>query len=111
MQDKTLARLLLGTLWNLLKIRQFTTLSTGLGVREAGMFAIIGFVVFAGALGTSAAVIMMMVAPQWERIVSLATGHGEMEFAPLAIGEPRIAVRRRAAQSVAMTFNRLCEAA
>ena len=78
------------------------------------MIAILGFVVFAGALATAMTVIVMMVAPQWQRIVSLAAGHAEPSFAPLAqlaVAERRIAVRRWAARPVPAEIRRLRAAA
>ena len=78
------------------------------------MVAVISFMVFAGALVASLAVIATMVGPQWRRIVSLAIGHVEPDFAPLAtlaVAERRIAVRRWAAQPVPPAFNRMREAA
>jgi len=64
------------------------------------MVAILSTMIFAGALATSIGVIAAMIAPQWRRIASLATGHLEPSFTPLrtlAIAERRIAVRRWAA--------------
>ena len=78
------------------------------------MVAVIGFTVFAGAMALSIGVIAMMVAPQWQRIMSLATGHREVGFAPLAtlaVAERRIAVRRWAAQPVPPAFSRMRAAA
>ena len=78
------------------------------------MVAVISFTIFAGALAVSIGVIAMMIAPQWQRIASLATGHREMGFAPLAtlaVAERRIAVRRWAAQPVPPAFSRMREAA
>jgi len=78
------------------------------------MVAIMSALVFAGALGTSAAVIAAMIAPQWRRIVSLATGHIEPSFAPLrtlATAERRIAVRRWASAPVPAAVSRLRAAA
>jgi hypothetical protein len=48
--------------------------------------------------------IAMMIAPQWRRILHLATGHVEPAFTPLAtlvVAERRIAVRRWSAGSPA----------
>ncbi|WP_174292442.1 hypothetical protein [Sphingomonas bacterium] len=76
--------------------------------------AIIGFIVFAGALALSIAVIALMVVPQWQRIALLAMGNMETGFAPLerlAVAERRIAVRRWAAQPIPPAFIRLREAA
>jgi len=66
---------------------------------------VLSFIVFAGALATSMAVILLAVGPQWRRIVQLAMGRVEtpaLPFAPLrelAVAERRIAVRRWASQS------------
>jgi hypothetical protein len=68
------------------------------------MIAILSVLIFTGALATSVAVIATMVAPQWRRIASLATGHLEQSFAPLqtlVVAERRIAVRRWAASAPA----------
>lgn len=76
--------------------------------------AIIGTLVFVGAFALSAAVIYFSVAPQWRRIVRLATGHMEPSFSPLAtlaVAERRIAVRRWAAQPVPAAIRRLRAAA
>lgn len=78
------------------------------------MIALLGFVVFGGAFATAVTVIAMMVAPQWRRIMSLATGHAEVSFSPLAqlaVAERRIAVRRWAARPVPAAINRLRAAA
>ena len=78
------------------------------------MIAILSVLVFAGALATSVAVIAIMIAPQWRRIASLATGHIEPEFMPLrtlAVAERRIAVRRWAAAPVPAAVSRLRAAA
>ena len=78
------------------------------------MVAVISFMVFAGALGVAIAVITAMVAPQWRRIVALATGHTEIGVAPLAtlaVAERRIAVRLWAATPIPPAFNRMREAA
>ena len=68
------------------------------------MIAILSILVFTGAFATSVAVIAAMVAPQWRRIASLASGHMEQSFSPLqtlVVAERRIAVRRWAATSPA----------
>lgn len=78
------------------------------------MVAILSVLVFAGAFATSAAVIAAMVAPQWRRILSLATGHVEQSFTPLktlAIAERRIAIRRWATAPVPAAMNRMRAAA
>ena len=78
------------------------------------MVAMMSFAIFATALGVSGAVIAHMIAPQWRRIVLLATGHLDPNVAPLAVlaaAERRIAVRRWAAQPIPPSFSRLREAA
>lgn len=78
------------------------------------MVAVIGMMVFGGAFATSLAVIASSVAPQWQRIMSLASGNLEPSFAPLATlatAEQRIAVRRWAAAPVPAPLRRLREAA
>lgn len=65
------------------------------------MVAMLGSMVFSGAFVASATVIVGMVAPQWRRIVRLASGHPEQAFAPLAqlaVAERRIAVRHWSAE-------------
>ena len=59
--------------------------------------AVIGTVVFVGAMALATAVIWLSVAPQWRRVLRLATGHVEQPFQPLqalAHAERRIAVKR-----------------
>lgn len=66
------------------------------------MMIVVSVLVFMGALVASIATIAMMIAPQWRRILHLATGHVEPAFTPLAtlvVAERRIAVRRWAASS------------
>ncbi|WP_454280271.1 hypothetical protein [Sphingomonas sp. Marseille-Q8236] len=71
--------------------------------QEAGiMMIVVSVLVFMGALVAAVATIAMMIAPQWRRILHLATGHVEPAFTPLAtlvVAERRIAVRRWAASS------------
>lgn len=74
------------------------------------MVAFVDFVVFGGAFTLAIAVIAVMVAPQWRRILSLAMGHAEVSFTPLAQlagAERRIAVRRWAARPVPAAISRL----
>ena len=74
------------------------------------MMMIVGTLIFAGAFAVAAAVIAMTVAPQWRRIMSLARGHVEAPFAPLATlahAERRIAVRRWASAAVPAGMRRL----
>lgn len=64
--------------------------------------AVLGAMVFIGAMALASVVIWLSVAPQWRRIMSLATGHVEQPFQPLqalAHAERRIAVKRWAATS------------
>ncbi|HJO66805.1 MAG TPA: hypothetical protein QF469_15865 [Sphingomonas sanguinis] len=66
------------------------------------MMIVVSVLVFTGALVSAIATIAMMIAPQWRRILHLATGHVEPAFTPLAtlvVAERRIAVRRWAASS------------
>ncbi len=58
---------------------------------------IVSLMVFSGSFAVATAVILTSIAPQWSRIVSLASGNVEPAFAPLqtlARAERRIAVRR-----------------
>ncbi len=78
------------------------------------MVAVLGIVVFAGAFLTAVGVIAATVAPQWRRIVSLASGNVEPAFAPLsqlASAERRIAVRRWASAPLPAGVNPLRVAA
>ena len=78
------------------------------------MVAVIGVLVFTGAFALSVAVIASSVAPQWRRIVSLATGHVEPAFTPLAqlaVAERRIQVRRWASAPAPLATQSLREAA
>lgn len=66
------------------------------------MMAVVGTMVFVGAMALSLLVMWQSVAPQWRRILRLAMGHVEQPFQPLehlARAERRIAVRRWAAQA------------
>ncbi|HIV78205.1 MAG TPA: hypothetical protein H9899_11860 [Candidatus Sphingomonas excrementigallinarum] len=68
------------------------------------MMIVVSVLVFTGALAAALTTIAMMIAPQWRRILHLATGHVEPAFTPLAtlvVAERRIAVRRWAAGSPA----------
>ena len=76
--------------------------------------AMIGTMVFMGALALAVAAIWLTIAPQWRRIVRLAVGHVEQPFNPLeqlARAEHRIAVRRWAAAPAASGYSRLRAAA
>ena len=62
----------------------------------------LSILLFSSAFVAAVSVIAMSVAPQWGRIVRLATGHPELAFTPLqalVVAERRIAVRRWAASS------------
>lgn len=66
------------------------------------MMAMVSVLVFSGACAASIGVIIATVAPQWRRILTLAAGQAETQFAPLAtlaIAERRIAVRRWSTES------------
>jgi hypothetical protein len=66
------------------------------------MLAVIGTLVFVGAMALALGTIWSTVAPQWRRIARLAAGHVEQPFHPLetlARAERRIAVRRWSAGS------------
>ena len=70
------------------------------------MMIVVSVLVFTGALVAAIATIAVMIAPQWRRILHLATGHVEPAFTPLAtlvVAERRIAVRRWAAGSPALS--------
>ena len=78
------------------------------------MVAVLSVLVFVGAFLAAVAVIVMTVAPQWRRIVSLASGNVESAFTPLsqlALAERRIAVRRWASAPVPAGVRRLRAAA
>lgn len=73
------------------------------------MMIVVSVLVFTGALVAAIATIAMMIAPQWRRILHLATGHIEPAFTPLAtlvVAERRIAVRRWSASSPAPSLAR-----
>lgn len=81
---------------------------------EGIMIAVVSVLVFVGALVTALSVITMMVAPQWRRILHLASGHVEPAFTPLSqlvVAERRIAVRRWSAMSPAYVPVRYSRAA
>ena len=78
------------------------------------MVAVLSLLVFGGAFAAAIVVIASSIAPQWERIMSLASGHVEQSFSPLAqlaSAEQRIAVRRWASAPVPAPLRRLREAA
>lgn len=78
------------------------------------MVAVLSVLVFVGAFLAAVAVIVMTMAPQWRRIVSLASGNVESAFTPLsqlALAERRIAVRRWASAPVPAGVRRLRAAA
>ena len=66
------------------------------------MMQVLSTLVFSGAAVAAGGTVWSSVAPQWRRIVRLASGHAEASFAPLSQlvrAEQRIAVRRRSAGS------------
>ena len=78
------------------------------------MVAVLSLMIFGGAFVAAVAVIASSMAPQWQRIMSLAAGNIESSFSPLAqlaSAEQRIAVRRWASAPVPAPFHRLREAA
>ncbi|RZL77020.1 MAG: hypothetical protein EOP66_09445 [Sphingomonas sp.] len=78
------------------------------------MVAVLSLMIFGGAFVAAAAVIASSIAPQWQRIMSLASGNIEQGFSPLAklaTAEQRIAVRRWASAPVPAPLRRLREAA
>ena len=76
------------------------------------MMIVVSVLVFTGALAAALTTIAMMIAPQWRRILHLATGHVEPAFTPLAtlvwpsVGSPS-GVGRRAR----LPLRRWCAAA
>ncbi len=78
------------------------------------MVATFSVLVFVGAFLAAVGVIAATVAPQWRRIVRLASGNTEPAFAPLsqlASAERRIAVRRWASAPIPAAVRRLRAAA
>ena len=78
------------------------------------MVAVLSLMIFGGAFVAAVAVIASSIAPQWQRIISLAAGNIEQGFSPLAqlaTAEQRIAVRRWASAPVPAPLRRLREAA
>lgn len=78
------------------------------------MMGLMAILVFTGAMALALAVIWSTVAPEWRRMVKLATGQVEQPFQPLAglaRAEQRIAVRRWAAAPVPAPIHRLRVAA
>ena len=76
--------------------------------------AVLGSLIFVGALGVAMAAIWVSIVPQWQRIVRLSMGHVETGFTPLAtlaVAERQIAVRRWAAQPVPAAIRQLRAAA
>lgn len=66
------------------------------------MTALLGILVFSGAMALSVGVILASIVPQWRRIVSLASGQAGSTWAltgDQSVAERRIAVRRWAATS------------
>ena len=78
------------------------------------MVAVLSLMIFGGAFVAAVTVIASSIAPQWQRIISLAAGNIEQGFSPLAqlaTAEQRIAVRRWASAPVPAPLRRLREAA
>ncbi|TPG14255.1 hypothetical protein EAH84_02735 [Sphingomonas oligophenolica] len=78
------------------------------------MVAVMNILIFSGALTAAIGVMSTTLVPQWRRVLSLAAGNIEEQFAPLgqlAIAERRIAVRRWASESVPVPLARLRAAA
>jgi hypothetical protein len=78
------------------------------------MMMVLGVLLFSGAFFLSVAVIAASVAPQWRRILRLASGQVEQPFAPLAQlagAERRIRLTRWASAPVPQPIRRLREAA
>ena len=78
------------------------------------MQAMIDIMIFSGAFGAAVTVMAVTVAPQWRRIVRLASGQPDVAFAPLSSlvhAERRIAVRRWASAPVPAPIHRLRVAA
>ena len=74
------------------------------------MMMMVSILIFAGSMAAAVAAMWLTVAPQWRRVVQLATGHVEVPFHPLeqlAQAERRIAVRRWAAAPVPAPIRRL----
>lgn len=77
------------------------------------MVAVLAALIFSGAFILSVAVIAASIAPQWERILRLASGQTEPAFAPLsqlALAERRIRLNRWASAPASQPV-RLREAA
>ena len=78
------------------------------------MMGFAAILVFTGALALGIGIIAVTVAPQWRRIMRLASGNVEAGFAPLATlaqAEQRIAIRRWAAAPVPPAIHRMRAAA
>lgn len=78
------------------------------------MMAVVDGLVFASACAMALMVIIMSVAPQWRRIMRLASGHVEPAFRPmqtLTIAERRVVVRRWTSASIQARLARMHEAA
>ena len=74
------------------------------------MMAMVSMMVFSSALALACAVMWVSIAPQWRRIVMVASGRIEAPFHPLeqlARAERRIAVRRWASAPVPAPLRRL----
>lgn len=78
------------------------------------MQAVIGMMVFSGAFAVAVVVMAATVAPQWRRILRLASGKPETTFTPLSTlvhAERRIAVNRWASAPIPAPIRRLRAAA
>lgn len=78
------------------------------------MMTVLGTLLFSVAFFLSVAVIVASVAPQWRRILRLASGQVEQPFTPLAQlagAERRIRVNRWASAPVPQPIRRLREVA
>ncbi len=78
------------------------------------MVAVTSIMIFIGALVGAVAILATTLAPQWRRILSLAAGNIEEQFAPLsalAVAEQRIAIRRWASEPVPTPLAQLRAAA
>ena len=74
------------------------------------MMMVVSALVFAGAMTLSLAAMWLTVAPQWQRVLRLASGQADRPFHPLeqlALAERRIAVRRWAATPAYAPVRRL----
>ncbi|WP_242095701.1 hypothetical protein [Sphingomonas sp. CROZ-RG-20F-R02-07] len=78
------------------------------------MVSVLSALLFSGSFAVAVMVIASSIAPQWRRILRLASGRVEPAFAPLqtlAAAERRIAVRRWASAPLPTPVNRMRAAA